>query len=551
MMRNKSISLLFLFFVIANINSVMGNNIEAHTLVYPNDSLLNRITNIDLRLKEYTIKDTIGGFSSPRKIETSSYFKPRNTGNEQQRDREGLLVVPLDYQPFLSYINFIDTIIVSPLMLPMVFEGKIVPKKTDFRSAPDYKTISSNFILVSRDSIVSSDLFEYKSKEKPSYKLISKDSTLSKELWLTDRTDLIRKQYYISHPERVKLNALAFSSSPIIKQEVEKKNPFKELITVGDAIELARPDIAKHIVKQVYWKKWGEHKLEVSQKAYSDNWAPKTNDNFQIQNYHKFNAKYRKNKIEFNHWIEWRFNAQYVSLQRDEKLKEGEEDMRTTFLINDDWIRTYNKLGLDAFIKKWSYIITLELKTPVFNKYPQNNKERRQAGLFSPLEGNFGIGAGYTYEKKSKTTKGREFKLSIDAKPLSIDLKHVGSNKVYYNKDGKPSNTYGVVYEKGHKKEGQRRYSKTELGVTMNTTMDYKLNSYTSIFSRAKFFGNYDDRTYFEFENTVKFQLNRFLATSLYVYMKFDDNVGFEKKSDKWGYFSFNEVLGFGLSYNW
>lgn len=551
-MRNISISILCLILV-SNANSVWGNNVMSDILLLPKDSVLNRITNIDERVKQYTVKDTLGGFSTPRKVEAATYFNFATSANQPIRDREGLIVVPLNYEPFLSYMNFVDTVIVSPEMLPIVFEGKILPHKLCFTSPINRNPITAT--LIDRDSIVSADLYQYKTAQKKSYKLIDKDSTLVDRLWKVNRAESIRKEYYTSYPQRVKLNALAFNSSPIIKSEVENKSPFKELISAGDAVEIARPDISKYQVKQVYWKKKGEHKLEVSQKAYSKNWNPNTNDNFQVQNYHKFSAEYRKDKVEFTHWIEWRFNSQYIKLPNDPNLKEGDEDMRSAFLINDDWIRTYNKLGLDAFIKKWSYIITLDLKTPVFNKYPQNNKKKRQAGLFSPLEGNFGIGTGYTYERKSKTTRGREFKLSIDTKPFSVDIKHVGSNKVYYYTNDKGervlNNTHGVVYEKGHKKEGQRRYTKTELGFTLNTTLDYKYNSYTSIYTRMKFFGNYKDRTYAELENTIKFQLNRYLATSLYVYMKFDDNQKDPRMHGAWKYFAFNEVLGFGLSYNW
>lgn len=552
-MRYISSSLLLLLFTVANINLALGNRAFTPIQFYPNDSLLNKITNVDQRVKAFIVKDTLGGFSSPRKIETSNYFSLNRSENQPLRDREGLIVVPLDYQPFLSYINFIDTVIVSPEMLPIVFEGKILPSKLNFVSTDlDKRKITAT--LIDRDSIVSSDLYQYKTDQKEAYRLIDKDSTLYNNIWKVNRTTSIRKEYYTNYPQRVKLNALAFSGSPIIKKEVENKNPFKELVSAGDAIEIARPDINKYQIKQVYWRKKGEHKLELSQKSYSKNWNPNTNDNFQIQNYHKFSADYRKDKIEFSHWIEWRFNAQYIKLPNDPKI-DPENDKRTPFLINDDWIRTYNKLGLDAFIKKWSYIITLDLKTPVFNKYPQDNKHKRLAGLFSPLEGNFGIGTGYTFERKSKTTKGREFKLSIDTKPFSVDIKHVGSNKVYYyydeNGERHINNTYGVVYEKKDKKYGERRYTKTELGFTLNTTLDYKYNNYTSIYTRVKFFGNYKDRSYAEVENTIKFQLNRYLATSLYVYMKFDDSQKDERMHGAWKYFAFNEVLGFGLSYNW
>ncbi len=550
-MRNFGFSLLFLvFLIIGSTQMLVANNKIVYPPLYPNDSILNRITNIDMRLKQFTAKDTTGGFSSPRKIEMSSYLDFKSTKDERQRDRAGLIVLPLEYEPFLSYMNFIDTILIAPEMLPAVFEGKLLPRTMDFRKSEKEVWHSPAPYLIDRDSLVSPDLYEYKARDNKHYSLIAKDSTFNSRIWKSDRTRFIRREYYTNYPQRIKLNALAFDGSPIIKEEVEKRNPFKELISAGDAIAISKPDISKYQVKQVYWKKWGEHKLDVAQKSYTENWNPKTNNSFQVQSYHKFNAKYRKNKIEFNHELEWRLNVQSISLPSEDKEKNPDYN---DLLINDDWLRTYNKLGLDAFIKKWSYIFTLEAKTPVFIKREQNDKHKRQAAFLSPLEVNFGLGAGYTYENQSKKVKDRKLKIAIDATPLSVNLKHVGSTKVW------ETNKHGVVFEDKaddkdkdpqDRRSAQRRYTKTEIGSTINMTFDYKFNSYASLYSRSKYFTNYE-RAYLEFENTIKMQLNRYFATSFYLYMRYDDSVGTEKRDPKWKYFSYNQVLGFGLSYNW
>lgn len=187
------------------------------------------------------------------------------------------------------------------------------------------------------------------------------------------------------------------------------------------------------------------------------------------------------------------------------------------------------------------------MKTPVFIKREQYNISKRQAAFLSPLEVNFGIGAGYNFERAAKTVKDRRTKISIDATPLSVNLKHVGSTEVW------KANKHGVVYDEKDKKgrsADERRYTKTEIGSTINMTLDFKLTSFASLYTRSKYFTNYD-RAYLEVENTVKVQLNRYFATSFYTYMKYDDSVGKDKKDPKWKYFSYNQVLGFGLSYNW
>jgi hypothetical protein len=45
--------------------------------------------------------------------------------------------------------------------------------------------------------------------------------------------------------------------------------------------------------------------------------------------------------------------------------------------------------------------------------------------------------------------------------------------------------------------------------------------------------------------------LNRYLSTSIYAYLRYDDGVPVDKKAKGWGYFQFNEIIGFGLSYTW
>lgn len=509
--------------------------------VYAGDSLLNKITNIDKRLKQFIVKDTISGYSTPRLIDTSEYINIPSLPSRKDdvpRDKKGLIIIPREYEPFYSFTSFRDTIIFDPVMLPVVFDGKILPQKLDFRS---HRTESPKITsLIDKDSIVAPNLLQARENAKNHYKLIDEEETYAPQLARYNRINKIRKEYYTAHPILIKSNALTYDGrTPITQLQVESKNPFKELVTAGDAVSITRPDVEKFEIKQVYWKFGAIHELKFSQKAYSDNWTPSTDDNFQLQNYHKFTAQFRKGKVQFDHLIEWRFNAQYTKLA---KLEDGQEDIRQRFLINDDWVRTYNKLGLNAFIKRWSYILTLDVKTPIFTKKPQNDKNKKLAALFSPLDVNFGLGAGYTLESKSKTSKDRVFKLSIDATPFSLDLKYVGNDDVWND------NKYGVVYEDDPER---RRYSKIEFGSTLNSTISYSFNRYTNINTRLKYFTNYE-RAYLECENTVNFQLNRYLATSLYIYMKFDDSVGREKRSaNGWGYFSFNEVLGFGLSYTW
>lgn len=551
----KRLTLLLLFLLSLGLSHQMKALSNSYSfLSYSKDSLLNKLTDMNQQVKIFIDKDTLRGYSTPQKVEISNYFASP-TNEDVQRDRNGLISLPFEYEPFLSYVGFSDTVIIVPAMLPVVFDGQILPPDLSFTSQSDLlKNNTLEQTLISRDSIVGSSLYEYNKKYQNNYKLIREDRTLSLDLWENKRTQDLRREYYTEHPNLIKSNALEYTALPTLQQELEQKNPFQKLISTGEAIQIARPELTRTEIKQKFWKTGANHELKISQKSYSGNWTPNTNDNFQLQNYHKFSADYKRDKIEFTHWIEWRFNAQYTQLPSLEQKDPDnpEPDNRTRFLINDDWIKTYNKLGLQSFIKKWSYILNLDIKTPLFNKRPQNNKHQKLAGLFSPLEINFGVGAGYTLEKKSTKVKNRNFKLTVDATPFSLNFKYIDSDLVW------SKNKYGVVYDPKNnkrdrdrgKKAEDRRYSKTDFGSTLNARVTYSFNSYADVTSRFHYFTNYH-KGYVEWENTINFQLNRYLATSLYVYMKFDDSVSPDKKHKHLGYFSFNEVLGFGLSYKW
>lgn len=50
-----------------------------------------------------------------------------------------------------------------------------------------------------------------------------------------------------------------------------------------------------------------------------------------------------------------------------------------------------------------------------------------------------------------------------------------------------------------------------------------------------------------EWENTFTFQFNRYLATKLFLYPRFDDG---RKRDDKLGYWMFREYFSVGFSYS-
>lgn len=461
------------------------------------DSLLNKITDIDTKLKEIAVRDTTKGFSAPLRIDTAYANNIQKKKFEQPRDKNGLLLLSHDWRPFDNNVMFSDTVIFDPIFLPIVFNGYTLPRDLDFRKKG----------------------FD---KQKDSYHLISPDSTFAPLLKRVEHIEDMRQMYYINNPQKVKLNGLSFEDKPVIKEEtIVERDPFKEFITPGNRIDLNAPEIEKISIKTVHWLKNGSHVLQLTQNNFSENWAG--DNNFNLFSEHKFTLNYKKNKIAFNNLFEWRLSLQQMST-----------DTVNNINVIDDYFRTYSTFGIDAF-KNWSYSSNLEIKTPLFNKYKVNdpNKEKQRA-IFSPLEINLGIGMRYATEVNSKSNKYRKFKFTADISALSLNYKFVGDN-------GVNETWFGIDEEKK---------SKTEYGSSLNLNLSYNRNRYTDFTSRLKYFTNYE-KVYVELENSFNFKFNDYLSTTLYLYIKFDDGVPFDRRDPKWAYFSYNEMLRFGLTYSW
>jgi len=491
-----------LFVVGISANAQINNGI----ITQPKDSILNRMTNIEQKVKEYAVNDTI--FSEPtiyQLIDSVLSQLDRSKLRINRRDTSGIIKIPRNnWEPFDNTVTFGDTVLFDPVFLPVVFNGKVLPADLDFLKKKD-------------------DIFATKLRKE--VHLINPDSTFAPQLKKIEQIEETRRNYYVQNPERVRLNAFTFSQIPVIDdQKVKDRSPLTDLITAEDPIVVAPPEVERLSVKQKHWLKDGIHTLKISQNNLSSNWnGVGGEDNFNVENYHKVNLNYKKGKIQFNNTFEWRLNF----------LRTPADTMRS-LSITDDFFRIYSALALESFVKNWSYTITMEAKTPIFKSYPKNSNDLKNDFL-SPLNVNPGIGMNYKLNWKSKKDKFRNLDMSIDVTPLSIQYTYVRSDTIDVTR-------FGV--EKGHK-------SKTDLGSTINLNLTYNFNKFTAIYSRFKYFTSYE-KVIAEWENRWDYNLNRYLTMSLYLYLRYDDGITQSvKEKATWDYFQYNQRLSFGLSYKW
>ena len=193
------------------------------------------------------------------------------------------------------------------------------------------------------------------------------------------------------------------------------------------------------------------------------------------------------------------------------------------YSISQDLFQYNLKMGVKAF-KKWFYSFNLQFKTQLFNAYPSDSPNIA-ASIFSPADLNIGIGMTYNLTKPKKNLT---FGASIS--PISYNLKTCISDRIDHLQ-------FNIAAD---------RHTASEIGSNAELNLSWNITSNISWKSRLFLFTNYK---YFlaDWENTVVFNINKFLSTQIYLHPRFDSSSDFN--SSKWHYWSLKEILSFGLSY--
>jgi hypothetical protein len=414
------------------------------------------------------------------------------------RNERGILQLPENYYnpDALRGLTFRDTLFYNPLFLPMIFNGRMLPRDISFYN-PD--------------------------KDYEPGKLIDKDKTFEPRLERSDFIQKIRRNYYTDHPDRVKYSILNFESLPQVATDDEivreTFNPFRELLRSETAYSLEAPGVELTTINRKYWVRSGEHSFQFAQNYFSDNWHKGGTNNLNFNSYHVLRANYKKDKVRFNNTLEWRlsvFNAP------DDSLRE--------YRIGNDLIRYYGDFGLDAFAKGWSYSMNMEAKSQLFNSYPTNSNQLRSA-LLSPLYVNAGVGLKFNLDKKSEKVRGRRVSWDLALAPISLNFKYVSNDSVDVVRFGIPEN---------------KKYN-LDMGTTVTSILKYDITRYITWDSRLTYFTSYD-KVEAEFENSLNMALSNAFSTRIYLNVRFDDGV---PPHPDLKYLQYNQTLSFGLNYKW
>ena len=346
--------------------------------------------------------------------------------------------------------------------------------------------------------------------------------------WLEEEAALKRsvknmqRHLFYNHPDVVKYNIRLLPEAP--KRYHAVVDPQKHTIEITEIADAAAVETTLQAaeVKKRHWIRTFNTSLQFSQAYVSPNWYQGGNNNVNVLGNIYYNVKLNP---QFHPNLLFDFTAQYKL-----GVNSTPEDQVHDFNISDDLFQLNTTLGLKA-AKRWYYSFTAQFKTQMLNSYKANSHDLRSA-FFSPGELTAGIGMTYNFANKKKSVT---FDASIA--PLSYSLKTCINDKL-------DPTAYGI--EAG-KKVLHNFGSSAELKFFWQIAHNINFRSRVFAFTDYKSFQA-------DWENTLGFDINRFLTTQSYVHARYDTRTpkvapNPDGSESNWKKLQIKEILSIGFAY--
>lgn len=331
---------------------------------------------------------------------------------------------------------------------------------------------------------------------------------------LNRRMQALNEYVYFTDPSIVKYNMRTLPNPP--KQFTAVVND--ELHTI--VIEETVPGEANAIIHDtskglIHWLHTFGATLQFSQAFVSPNWYQGGNNNINMITDLSYNIKLNQKlhpTLLFETNVKYRFAA-----------NSAPDDSLRSYNISEDLFQLNSTFGLKA-VEKWYYTVNAQFKTQLLNSYKKNTNNLKSAFL-SPGELNAGIGMTFNTANKKKT-----FTLDASLSPLSYNLMictntHIDPTSFNIEKGKKTSSKYG---------------SSAECKIAWQLTSNIKLAS------RFFAFSDYE-RFYADFENTLVFEINKYLTSQIFAHLRYDTLTPYSDPD--WHKLQIKEILSLGFAY--
>ena len=340
--------------------------------------------------------------------------------------------------------------------------------------------------------------------------------------WIEDLDILFRQMYmlrhdlFYNHPDLVRYNIDLLPEAP--KPYVAEIDPSTFQVTLRESVTgpAEIPTIEAEKIAKKHWIKKFNASLQFSQAYVSPNWYQGGNNNLNALAQIYYNVRLNET---FHPNLLFETIAQYKL-----GMNNAPDDSIHAYNISEDILQVNTTFGIKA-VKNWYYSFTGQFKTQLLNSYKSNTHDLKSSFL-SPGELTAGIGMTYSYKNKPKTVV---FDASIA--PVSYNLTTCISPHI------NPA-TYKI--EEGHK-------SVSKFGSTAELKLFWKMSYNISFTSRLFAFTDYESFRA-DWENTLAFEINRFLTTQIYAHLRYDTKTPYVPDTN-WKKLQIKEIFSIGFAY--
>lgn len=340
--------------------------------------------------------------------------------------------------------------------------------------------------------------------------------------WI-EEYDLLNRQMmdmqydlFYNHPDLVRYNLGMLPEAP--KQYHATVNPSDHTITIVETVTgpAGSLTITPEAITKRHWIRTFNASLQFSQAYVSPNWYQGGNNNLNaLANIYynvKLNQEYHPNLL-FETTVQYKLGA-----------NNAPDDSIHSYNVSEDVFQINTTFGVKA-AHRWYYSFTGQFKTQLLNSYKSNARDLK-ASFLSPGELTAGIGMTYNYVNKPKT-----FSFDASFAPISYNLKTCISDRIDHT-------LYGIEPE---------RKTVSKFGSSAELKMFWKLSYNISFTSRIFAFTDYDSFQG-DWENTLAFEINRFLTTQIYAHLRYDTRTPRDPDSD-WHKLQIKEIFSIGFAY--
>ena len=328
-----------------------------------------------------------------------------------------------------------------------------------------------------------------------------------------NEADSVLMAVYFRRPDLVRGTQRTIDvAGPILNPKPREQAP------ATDIVELARPkaddadagDFDIMLRRPNFWTVNWQFNVDLAQNYYSSNWAGRGENNYTTREYVKFYAKYdNKKRIFLENMIEATlgFNSSKTDTVHSVRTNTSELHYKGNFNVRA--------------VKSWSYSFQLDAKTPLLRVF-DNNSRHVKTDFGSPFTLNLSLGLRSNFKFFKNKING-----DLNVGAFSYNYRYCDRADIV--------GSYGIPAGKHSLQDyGSRVDLNFNIGFVKNLTWRVESYFYTS-YSRAEA----------QIVNKLDFRFNKYIATHLDFYSRFDDS---RERDDHHGYWQFRDYLSFGLS---